>query len=549
MGSYILIRYKEVNNIIDFLKRKDIDFINDEPTSENKHFNYIDGYFREIGVETIVFELNYVDKDYLEDFSNYYSRCYKDYRKKCIRLHCFNKPISNKRFKSILASSSVAGEKFLNHCYLGFVIFRPLPLTLFGRTCLKTYPEKDQKNPSVIREYTVLRQYEVNLFGILLKISSLGFQEQDMAISACATSALWSAFQGTGHLFHHHYPTPYEITLNATKHIIFTNRSFPNKGLMGQQMAIAIRSVNLEPLLISYVLQSYFKAHLRAFLKCGIPVIIGLELYDIRKSETGPTKIGFHAVVVTGYGIKDNGQEEFELIPEDAIKNQRKYHSKEINKFFLMSAKIQKLYVHDDQIGPFAMMEFIKGSKDELTTDWATFVPNKYEKVIAKPITMLVPLYHKIRIPFLKIKEIICDFDTQTLDVLNANLHEIMPSVEIIEYEWDIYLNTISEFKKNIRKNESLDEKTKLRILTRDFPKYVWIADAYHANKPAFTYIFDATDIENGKLFLSALHYDDSFPLIREIALSDLYKEQTFQSRVILDEYRGDKQPNIYHKV
>jgi hypothetical protein len=161
---------------------------------------------------------------------------------------------------------------------------------------------------------------------------------------------------------------------------------------------------------------------------------------------------------------------------------------------------------------------------------------------------MLIPLYHKIRIPFLKIKEIVCDYDTQMLDILNLNLHKINNDQDLIEYDWDIYLNSVSEFKKYLRKIANIDQDIKLNVLTRDFPKFLWIADAYHKNEIKFTYIFDATDIENGKLFICAFHYDNSFQFIQEIAKSDLYEKQTFQSRRILDEYKIDKHPNVFYQ-
>ena len=45
-----------------------------------------------------------------------------------------------------------------------------------------------------------------------LRVKSLSFQEQDHEVAACATSALWSIFHGTGKMFQHPILSPVEIT-------------------------------------------------------------------------------------------------------------------------------------------------------------------------------------------------------------------------------------------------------------------------------------------------------------------------------------------------
>lgn len=133
-------------------------------------------------------------------------------------------------------------KESLQQNYLGFIVVKPLPMTIIGRTCLVTYPKEGGKD----RYFPIIRKYNVNLFGINLSVKSLAFQEQDNVVAACAASALWSVLHGTGILFQHSILSPGEITKEATKQLPIETRTFPNKGLSVEQMAHAIQSVNLD---------------------------------------------------------------------------------------------------------------------------------------------------------------------------------------------------------------------------------------------------------------------------------------------------------------
>jgi len=76
--------------------------------------------------------------------------------------------------------------KQLDSNYLGFMVLKPLPQTIVGRTCFKTYPDDGNR-----RHFPTLHKYSSNLFGLPLTVNSLAYQEQDKVVAACATSALW----------------------------------------------------------------------------------------------------------------------------------------------------------------------------------------------------------------------------------------------------------------------------------------------------------------------------------------------------------------------
>lgn len=465
-------------------------------TSDKSHLEYFETYLKDIQTKTILIEKDYIDRDYLEDYAAYYVRCFTHYYKKCNRLHFFDKAFTENEFTKLLIKDPATTfcTDDLQKSYLGFLIIKPLPLTFIGRTCIKTYPSENR------RYFPVIRRYKANLFGFNLYVDSIAYQEQDSVLAACATSALWSVFQGTGFLFQHAIPSPVEITKAATTILPFADRHFPNKGLSPEQMAHAIRSVGLEPYVIGAEdtnLGDYYllKSTLYAYLKGNIPLILGINLFDL--SATIPKFIGNHAIAITGYGI-------------DASLSQN------TNQLLLKSSKIDKIYVHDDQIGPFARMafdnEFIPfydgngkeiNRRPSLSTSWKHASGNN---VRAIPQILLVPVYHKIRIPFHKILDVVSYF-YQFIKPLDKLL-----SLSIFaDLEWDIFITTITDFKTEILEHASFDGNYRKQILTEQMPRFIWRAIANKDSHPVVELLFDATDIEQGSFFLRPIEYNNVF--------------------------------------
>lgn len=235
------------------------------------HLVYFEEYFAALKAKTIVVETEYIDRDFLEDYAGYYVRCFTKYRRKCRRLHFFNLAFSEKDFEAVLSGSPTQiTPDILDDAYLGFVVVKPLPQTIIGRTCLKTYADDGR------RHYSSTQVFTANLFGIQLKIQTLPFQEQDSVVAACATSALWSVFHASGSLMQHNIPSPVEITRKATSLLPLETRSLPNRGLTPAQMAYAIRGVGLEPFLVDATNLSALKRTAHAYLRGGLPLLLGI---------------------------------------------------------------------------------------------------------------------------------------------------------------------------------------------------------------------------------------------------------------------------------
>ena len=471
------------------------------------HIIYFESYFAKLEAKTILIEEDYIDRDYLEDFSYYYVKSFKSYKRFCVRLHFFTLEISDGDFNGFLGGiDNCLSLKSLQDNYLGFVVLKPLPQTFIGRTCLKTYPSEN------IRYYPFIRAYDVNLFGIRLSVNSIAFQEQDSIVAACASSAIWSAFQATGMLFQHSIPSPVEITKGALKYFPYANRHFPNKGLTAEQMAHAIRNVGLEPFLINASEKANVKAIIYAYLKAKIPLVLGLNLINVNLDANGYV-FGKHAVTITGFLMGDDLE---------------KYNNDE---FYLTSSRIRKVYAHDDQVGPFARMEFNE-INNRLSTSW-TDQNGLMGNVVAEPEILIIPIYRKIRIPYNVILSIISD-----LNILIRLIDEKL-NIGFSNIEWDIFLSNSNDFKTEIFESDKLDEKQKIEILNTPFPKYVWRAVAIYGSDK-FELLFDSTDLEQGDIFLKSISYSGELPnLLKVLAIYiPLDFIPSFQVRQILSEIK-----------
>ncbi len=496
--------FKSFDDLIDKFPEK----VKNACESGNDRFAYLSDYLSTLGCRTAIIEKSYIDKNYLEDFAHYYSRCFEDYPKKCARVHFFSSEFDNDQLKQDLVSAEInRPDTNYSDSYLGFIVFRPLPNAPLAKVCLKIYDSKGKN-----RIFPVLRLYTVHLLGMELRVHSLAFQEQDKALSACATSALWSAFHGSHSLSVNGISAPSTITENAKKIIPQYTYNHPNRGLTPAQMASSVREEGLAPLLCNFINTSYLKALMRAYLSVGIAPVLGVSLYyaDEQAGEVDgisrSTTLGEHAVAVAGYNFPRSSNAplvEFKIDELSKVKTPAMERP-----MYLLSSMIDKLYVHDDEIGPFAKMEFINEYWQHLTTQWHTYRSDS-TNINATVRDILFPKPPKIRISFNTIFSIIREFNS----LYTGQWYDIGGRVV-----WDIYLTTVNDFKSEILNRDIkdfIDDSQKYRLLTMHLPRYIWRVDGYMldpnevtASRMSFTFIFDATEIENSDIFKCAVHYD-----------------------------------------
>ena len=69
---------------------------------EKKQFKYFFDYLTKLKAKRIIIEKRYISKDYLYDYTAYYSTCHKPYKKKCKRLHFFSNEFTPQEFDEAL---------------------------------------------------------------------------------------------------------------------------------------------------------------------------------------------------------------------------------------------------------------------------------------------------------------------------------------------------------------------------------------------------------------------------------------------------------------
>jgi len=458
--------------IFEFTRKNLLTLLSNSHTSiENielkNHFEYLNSYLGKNGLnaKSIIVEENYISKDFFSDYSAYYSFCYQNYSKYCKRLHFFSKEFSEFDFHTAMLRNENENN-WVNECYLGYIVVKPIPYTVIGTTILKTYKSKEIDD---YRKFFGIRSYSVNLFGFSLKIDSLAFQEQDSVLSACATTAIWSTLQKAAVIdYHVNIKTPFEITQDAAKLSIDGGRLFPNNGLTIYQMCQALTNAGLvvevrnEPKDLTNL---YLKKIIHAYAPISIPIILGVEV---------PTGHGYglHAIAVSGYRLP-------EFKPTSPVK-----HISWIPNY------IDKIYVHDDQYGPFARIEF--NGDDSLKSDWSN-------KESTKVVAILIPVFHKIRISYDDVESIIVVVD----NMLSYAFNDIVKH----EFYWEIQVLFSNDYKHALKLSE-LPVKFKEEIIYENFPKYIWVATCKVGNIKVFDFVFDATDIANSCFLFRITAYD-----------------------------------------
>jgi hypothetical protein len=450
------------------------------------HLTYFKEYFGDVGVETLLVEHSYVDRDFLEDYSAYYVRCFKEYPRFCTRIHFFATQFDDTRFGTALEQPDDDFVDELRDAYNGFLVVKPLPETVVGRTCIATYGDDGER-----RHYPTTRRCKAQLFGIDLEVESLPFQEQDTAVARCATSALWSIFQATAKQFQHSIPTPVEITKAATARAAI--RALPNRGLTAHEIASAIKWVGLEPLIVSAKDPDVLRRTAYAYLRAGIPSYLNFELIDINAEPH--VVMGRHGVAVTGYSL-----------PPDVDGGDAEFH--------LRAEHINKLYVHDDGVGPFARIEYeeepIEWEDEEFAVEgccWKTSwrsqsAPETLYTAKAAPLNLIIPVYHKIRVPFDAVVDGVEAFDQQLREMREDGVLTTAGQ----QPKWDIFLSTVTDFKSDVSGSD-LRGTYRRALLEETMPRFLWRAIARVGTSRVLEIVFDATDIEQGSFVSRAVEY------------------------------------------
>jgi hypothetical protein len=546
---------------------------------------YLHGYLMEYCREeayqarTIVVEQNYIDRDFMREYTGYHASTFQEVEKKTTRLHFFSHSFDFKTFEQILASpqelESKSDNNLLESNYLGFIVIRPMRTGFIGRSCLRHYP-KDKQNRRIgletsaetaaaVRQkrfYTVLRNYESNLYGLKLSVDSIAFQEQDSVVGLCASSAIYALLHGVKRLFDTPILCGLEITRMATKYAAPANvtattvRALPNTGLTLAQIFQTLTEVELTPLMLGLSPETPHRSQrmseLYAYLSAGIPVLAYVALVGQAQLTELQSKIDAAKAKLDGQPVNYNShrpkrreklvsdlESALENVKQDMVEmiNDAPKHAFTLTGYSLdtkdvlqvtdgesrsqMSSAVKKVYVHCDRIGPFSKFwvdqrfhwlafrpNAIHEAKDQKSTsDHAYPGIAKRDQVLAIPIALFVPITEKLRLDF-----------ASALRVLDGLTN--ITGLRWGDVVWDIKVATVPDIRSAWRDAKQMNPIHKVRLLRRDLPKFCWRVVATDPNGLIkLEVVLDCTAIDIPESIIEvALHEDGAELLATHVA-------------------------------
>lgn len=215
-----------------------------------------------LGAQSAVLEYRYLDPDYRNEHSRFYSTTFRRYPSVAHRLHFFGEPVPPELM------STDAPARFGDLDYLGYTVLRPVAAAPVGRTMLR--PHQD-----VERFITCLTEDKLHLLGEALSVRAAPFVAQDGQLSICAHADLWMV----AHYHHLRFGAPRLLPgdiADAVPQDI--GRGTPSSGLSLYQISVAASRLGLPALV--YGLrpppenETLFRLACR-YLNSGLPVIVG----------------------------------------------------------------------------------------------------------------------------------------------------------------------------------------------------------------------------------------------------------------------------------
>lgn len=460
-------------------------------------FSLIMWGLKENNCHYILVEADYIDRDFSEDYSAYYSSLFLEVGKKCCRLHFFSR-VKNQDVSSLFGENRNKQLYFdflschkkrkcpknrvikvnltdLKESYLGFVIILPTNERVIGRTVIRS-------NVFCKEEYgyycTTNCRIPVNIEGISLTVDAMPYIQQDERVGVCSSTAIWMAtcYMSTRYKFQRSSLANITEMANIYHKI---NRPFPAlRGLMSEQIIASFSKLGYDA--IHYQKRTFQKNKwnpkeiIYKYIESELPVIVVIG--------------GQHVCTIVGHNF-------------DLDKNITDEKNTD-NKITSNSSFITYFIVHDDIKGPYQLLpvEFsipIFNNKEYLN-------PFKEQANIYTDYTLLdvtniiVPIFKKVYLEGQTIENIISiifsddsyifkyyqylienDFDFLNVEtiLIGKNFIEDLSGKNIF-YRTRFLLS-------NHLKEDYLIYKSSTSLLLRnrysqmDLPRYVWLIELF----------------------------------------------------------------------
>jgi hypothetical protein len=407
-------------------------------------------------VKTVMVEKEYIDKDYRDTFSHFYSKKFAAYPARTIRLHFF---------RSEVPTDSIWELTKYQADYIGFSVIRPTRVSTIGRTMLNPRLMPDRKGT------LCLATYKANVLGNELTVEAFPFMRQDSDVTVCAHAAAWMVFRYFSEKYtRYREHWPYEITQLTTDYS--GGRLVPSTGVTIGQLAEMFYRFGFHPkVYFRKLLQSQFPDDptlfdrlLYYYIESGIPVVASL-----------PSKN--HALTVLGH-LSDYTA----VLPAQDFASSYRY--------------VRGWVVNDDNHLPY-----------QIVSEAATGGPQHPQKFTRADIAgFVVPLYEKIHLLAEDIEQRFKALIESDLVGLTATKQTLKPDEAVVR----IFLTSSRSYKR-VRVASGPDELGRIYGYF-PMPKFIWVAELstrelYSNGKILGEVIWDATANQIDPFSFLYIHY------------------------------------------
>lgn len=416
----------------------------------------------------LVIERNYVDKVYRDSYYTYYASKRTHYGKDAIKISFFsdeNEQITLDWFRN---NSKVS---FLEECYRGFIVLRPTPPYIVGRSAIAP-------NLLKINSFkTCLVNIPSTAMGLKVSVQAFPFSSQDTETISCAETMIWALMEYYGNKYPEYSPVLPSKILNILKQNI-VERQLPSSGLSVESMSYLLKECGFGPKLYSREeFGSDFEELLSCYIESGIPIIIALDNAQAVEEKTVNRLVG-HAVLCIGH----------EKITEEKIKaiTPQEFQLNESSHILRIKDwdKIDKKFIFVDDNFPVYQLESLDTPANRYLEIPVEDYPDSDSKAQAdeewkscKISHFIVPLYKKIYLEAYVaktfVKKLLCSKFFNFADKKEIYIRTFLCSAR--SYREYVMLNDMNDKLKNI-------------IINKSFPKFVWVTE-----------IFSNSSIQEGK--------------------------------------------------
>jgi len=183
------------------------------------------------GGNVVVIEEQFYDKEYYDEYINFYSSLFRGYPPHTTRIHFFREEKDDETGNE---------QEF----YLGNCVLRPTEALRICEALIFPPEDLDELPKNFILCAT---EYDVEFKGYALNIRASPFIEAEGNVGACAQAAIWMVSKYMSRRYGDRHYTLHEITERATKNYT-QGRPIPSHGLGIDQILLAMGLMGYNPL-------------------------------------------------------------------------------------------------------------------------------------------------------------------------------------------------------------------------------------------------------------------------------------------------------------